>query len=84
VSQLIQMGVTGPSVIGVTVRNVTVSVMGMLGLTALASDAIRRINRLKLALHFGFTLTDKHGLAHCNERGRARAPTPSEATMATT
>jgi len=30
-------------------------------------------NRLKLALHFGGTLTNIHGLAHCNERGRARA-----------
>src|SRR6516162_4182612 len=34
--------------------------------------AIRKINRLKLALHVGGTLTDKHGLIHCNERGRAR------------
>lgn len=28
---------------------------------------------LKLALHFGGALTDIHGLAHCNERGWARA-----------
>jgi hypothetical protein len=30
-------------------------------------------NSLKLALHFCGTLTDIHRLAHCNERGRARA-----------
>ena len=30
-------------------------------------------NRLKLALHFGGAFTNIHGLAHCNERGRARA-----------
>ena len=30
-------------------------------------------NRLKLALHLGGTFTDIHGLAHCNERRRARA-----------
>jgi len=40
--------------------------------SALASGAIRKINRLKLALHFGGTLTDKHGLVHCGDRGRAR------------
>src|SRR6516165_4219221 len=30
---------------------------------------------LKLAFHFGRALTDIYGLAHCNERGRARADT---------
>jgi hypothetical protein len=40
--------------------------------SALASEAIRKINRLKLALHFRGTLTDKHGLVHGSERGRAR------------
>jgi hypothetical protein len=40
--------------------------------SALAFGAIRKINRLKLSLHFGGTLTDKHGLVHCGERGPAR------------
>src|SRR5262245_61026515 len=30
---------------------------------------------LELALYLSGTLTDIHGLAHCNERGRARADT---------
>src|SRR5215467_6618075 len=34
---------------------------------------LQSLHGLKLALHFGRTLTDIHGLAHCNERGRARA-----------
>jgi len=40
---------------------------------AAARRELQSLHRLELALHFGGTLTDIYGLAHCNERGRARA-----------
>ena len=44
------------------------------GSTLFAVDKVGNSNHsLKLALYFRGTLTDIHGLAHCNERGRARA-----------
>jgi len=40
---------------------------------AAARRELQSLHHLELALHFGRTLTDIYGLAHCNERGRARA-----------